>query len=559
MTWCLFARTLDGLRNPDIIPWHGTGNAYVRLDLHTDQTEQCIERSTNPNRIELNKAAATPDQIERMIGMSFETFRNTIILGQGRDLFLDLEPSRKMALFSEMLNLDKWEYRSELASQSTQKFEGALSAAHAREEAIRAAGTEVAAQIKINSRENDLWEVERAKTLLAAKGDLEKMEKQHEAECRRQIKYNLAYDGAMTELKACEREITELEELRNHAKADCDKYELGIKVASAESKHLETELAKHAKGKGNCPTCGQPLTTGRNNVRNHKATIEASLAACRKTVLAGIPSAAKSAFSDLEGQVKKAQEAAQSFVAKADKARDAMDTFNVPISQLAARIEQVKKARSSKEDEVNPFTRSLSELRKRARTLSDDLKNNKAEITKHEELIECTSFWIKGFKEVRLQIIEEVLQELEICTDAMLDEVGLTGWGLLFDVERETAAGGIQRVLHVSVQSKRMPKAVKFQCFSGGEKQRLRLVGSLALADVLLNRAGVMSEFEVLDEPSRGLSVEGLYDLIDALADRARERGKAVWLCDHRIAQSNRFASVLKVEKSARGTRVSSQ
>lgn len=487
--------------------------------------------------------------------MSFETFRNTIILGQGRDLFLDLDPSRKMALFSEVLNLDKWEYRSELAQKSTQDFEGALSAAHAREEAIQAASTEVAAQIKVNSRENDLWEVERAKTLLAAKGDLEKMEKQHEIEYRKQIKYNLAYDGAMTELKACEREIKELEELRDHAKTDCDKHELDIKVAAAESERLGIELSK-LKNSGKCPTCGQPVT---GQLNKHKKEIEAQIAACRKKVLAGIPSAAKSALGDLAGQIKKTKETAQNFVAKADKARDAMDIFNAPISQLAARIEQIKKARVSKEEEVNPYTRGLSELRKRARVLSDDLKNNKAEIIKQEELIECTSFWIKGFKEVRLQIIEEVLQELEICTDAMLDEVGLTGWSLLFDVERETAAGGIQRVLHVSVQSKRMPKAVKFQCFSGGEKQRLRLVGSLALADVLLNRAGVTSEFEVLDEPSRGLSVEGLYNLIDALADRARERGKAIWLCDHRIAQSNRFTSVLKVEKSSRGTRVSSQ
>src|SRR4029077_19584673 len=122
----------------------------------------------------------------------------------------------------------------------------------------------------------------------------------------------------------------------------------------------------------------------------------------------------------------------------------------------------------------------------------------------------------------QLYVITEVLQELEFVSNAMLADVGLEDWQIKFSIEKETQAGTLQSGLHVTILSPSNDKPVRWKCWSGGEGQRLRLVGALALSDVLLNHAGITTNLEVLDEPTSHLSQEGVRDLLPFLAERAR-------------------------------------
>src|SRR6202035_4690082 len=95
---------------------------------------------------------------------------------------------------------------------------------------------------------------------------------------------------------------------------------------------------------------------------------------------------------------------------------------------------------------------------------------------------------------------------------------------------------------------------VKWRSFSGGENQRLRLIGALALSEVLLNYVGITPTLEILDEPSKSLSRQGVKDLIDYLADRAQNLGKRILLVDHHAYESSKFASVTTVVKDKSGS-----
>jgi energy-coupling factor transporter ATP-binding protein EcfA2 len=155
-----------------------------------------------------------------------------------------------------------------------------------------------------------------------------------------------------------------------------------------------------------------------------------------------------------------------------------------------------------------------------------------------------------------LHIIEDVLAELQITANAMLEQVGLLGWELRFEAERETKKGTLQRGLNVFVKSPHNEKPVKWESWSGGEGQRLRVLGALALGEVLLNRAGVEPTLEVLDEPTSHLSPQGVQDMIDMLHDRAASLGRTVLYADQTAIASDQFASVLTVERSGQGTRI---
>ena len=171
-------------------------------------------------------------------------------------------------------------------------------------------------------------------------------------------------------------------------------------------------------------------------------------------------------------------------------------------------------------------------------------------------LMERTRFWVKGFKDVRLYVIEEVLAELELTTNAALEEVGLVGWKVEYSIEKETKSGTIQRGLNVIIHSPATKTPVRWECWSGGEGQRLRIVGALALSQVLLNYAGIETNLEVLDEPTQHLSAEGVRDCCDFLAARAKQLGRQCWYVDHQSVESTRFASVVTVVKDKRGARI---
>ena len=130
-------------------------------------------------------------------------------------------------------------------------------------------------------------------------------------------------------------------------------------------------------------------------------------------------------------------------------------------------------------------------------------------------------------------------------------------WGITYATEKETKAGTRQQVLDVAVRSPASgDESVRWEVWSGGEGQRLRLAGALALSEVLLAHAGVRFDLRVLDEPTRGLSPEGVRDLCELLTEYAAQADLAVWYIDHAAVDSAAAASTLMVIKDGSGSRI---
>jgi energy-coupling factor transporter ATP-binding protein EcfA2 len=122
-------------------------------------------------------------------------------------------------------------------------------------------------------------------------------------------------------------------------------------------------------------------------------------------------------------------------------------------------------------------------------------------------------------------------------------------------MERETQSGKIKPGLSVSIFKPKHDEPVKWESWSGGESQRLRVIGAVALSEVLLRRAGVTCDLIVLDEPTRHLSPEGVGDLVEFLVELGRDH--QVFYIDHQVVQSNQFASLITVTRSTSGAKIS--
>lgn len=204
----------------------------------------------------------------------------------------------------------------------------------------------------------------------------------------------------------------------------------------------------------------------------------------------------------------------------------------------------------------NPYTAQIAKKQSAKKAAKEALHELKAEINALNEDHTAVSYWVGGFKRVRLFIVEETLRQLELEINNCLGSLGLLDWHIELDVERENKSGGITKGFTVLIHAPGAPGPVKWEAWSGGETQRLRLAGDLGLANLIMERAGLSSTIEFFDEPSRHLSQEGMLDLAETLYQRAIGSQKKLWVIEHNLLDYP-YTGAVTVTKDSEGSRLS--
>jgi DNA repair exonuclease SbcCD ATPase subunit len=272
---------------------------------------------------------------------------------------------------------------------------------------------------------------------------------------------------------------------------------------------LEARIAKHA-GKGLCPTCNQKVPNP-------------DLKAIQQN---------KSDFEDKLRRLTRWEQDRES------------------------QISDLKSSISKEMKRENHFSTLIAEKRSSLKAVKDKIESIAQQITKVEEEHVAVSFWVTGFKRIRLIIVEESLRQLEIEVNNNLANLGLTDWAVEFDIERENKSGGITKGFVVLIRSPGHAEPVKFEAWSGGEIQRLSLAGDLGLANLIMEKAGLINSIEFFDEPSAHLSPTGVLDLAETLAERASDQRKRVFMVDHSSLDFGGFSGTITAVKDADGSRL---
>lgn len=223
-------------------------------------------------------------------------------------------------------------------------------------------------------------------------------------------------------------------------------------------------------------------------------------------------------------------------------------------SQSTERLRGLQQSIETEQKRSNPYAVQIKQKLAAVEAVKVRHADLLKQITSLDEDHAAASFWINGFKRLRLFIVEETLRQLEIEVNNNMSSLGLTDWRIEFDVERENKSGGITKGFVVFVYPSEHAEPVRFEAYSGGESQRLRLAGDLGLANLIMERAGLRSTVEFFDEPSRHLSQEGLLDVAETLNQRALQAGKRIFLVDHATIDFGDFADRFLVKKGRGGS-----
>jgi DNA repair exonuclease SbcCD ATPase subunit len=520
MFWGLFGKTVGGLRNTDIKPW--AGKTSTKVTVQVDGHE--VTRTLAPNRVTLDNKDAGPGHIEKLLGLGYDLASHTILMGQGRPLFFDLPPAQKMGLLSEAMGLERWEKRARKAAGEVSRLEGEVGGLERETHSQASLEAELYQMLRRVQDQAKEWDERERVDLASVESEITIRGQRLDKAQNEYAKHDLAYDSAQTELRALGKQIRDLNQEDSRALSVFDKAE-----------RLRAELAVLDIA-GICPTCGQTIT--KKDLTTHRDKLVQQLEALPVVDVVAL-GRQLDALTNAEGKLQE----------KSNQAMDARTRAHGEASQLGAEIAVLKKSLKQKKEEVNPFQEQVMDIKKRRVEITKRLNNLEKQVVSLKGKLDTVRFWVKGFKEVRLFILEELLQEMELVANASLQNVGLIGWEIHYEVERETKSGTTSRGINVWIKSPSNNIPVRWECWSGGESQRLKIIGAAALSDVLLAHVGVQCNIEAWDESSQYLSEAGVEDLVEFLSNRAEEQKKIIFFIDHVARESSWFSSTITITK----------
>lgn len=543
--WALTGRTVRGLRGVDVRTWDGDRDAMCRVDFDIDSTSHWVRRSTVKNGLWLDGKLCSQEEIDRLIGLSIVNIPHTIILGQKQELFYDLKPQHKLEVLSETLQLDRWEARSKNARDKAKQYESDHDAGLlliANHEIFLNAERKALEQAKTQVSD---WERKRAKGDSKREDEQATLVKALTKATAEQGPLDLAYDGAETELRAARKDLmkksAERSKLVDH---------VGVQKVKAANRKREYEDLKEMAESDICPTCNQPIANHKQHA--HDAKLKLKDAKRRAALASDYVIVAETQVELFDKVMERVRKSIVTFGEKSDEAKDGLDRLTARIADIKQQIAVLKA--QTREHEENPYSALVTNCRKQIKIIKQHIDDEQVLVAKYARQAIRAKYWVDGFKQIRLYLLQETLEELQEVTQNMLPEFGLTGWIVEYAIERDTKAGGVSTGLTVTILKPGMSKGVRWEAWSGGEGQRLLIVGAMALSEVLLRRAGIECDLLVLDEPTRHMSKEGIAETVDYLIERGRDA--QIFYCDHAAMESNRFASVITITKDQEGARI---
>jgi len=546
LCWVLFGKFPDGLKAGDLKSWASNEKGYyAKLWLERD----LIVRTWKPNNLTINGEVVEQKELEQRIGISFDTFISSVVLSQGGNMFFDLPPPKKLSMFTSLLGLENWiEYSKQAQNAANDMTEDIFSV---EKEISKLGGMLDSLNTEELQDESKSWRSNKQTKIERAKSKVEDFT--HDfleigVRISKSKKYRKKLD---TKSEAAEKKIVKFDKVVTELKKDIENYCEDLKekrwaVATVKKTldYFETHMGK------TCMECGQKIS--KVEAEKQIVILKKELRKAKKEMqpISDEMDTLLVKGDSLQGIVDKELSEGGKIAEKRKKA------FRI-YEELLHDEMQVKTAMHIAEDRLqearsatNPYRQLLQESKDKESKLLIKVERKEKKAKALELKQTRIRYWVQGFKDIRLHLIKEALLQFELETNAALVNLGLSEqWKINYTIEKETKRGSTIMGFNVYVRSPHTTKQIPFAAWSGGERQRLRIAGSMGFMSLITDRSGIDFGLEVYDEPTQHLSPEGIDSLLSALNSRARQTDKRIWLVDHHTLDYGDFTGHFLVNK----------
>ena len=534
LCWGLFGR-IPKDANTDEVVREGCKSCEVRVVLDSGMA---IVRTRGPNKLYMydsvndtecvnpvkgKDAKETQRLIEDIIGMSFETFCQSVYFSQNyTKKFITATEEEKAKILSELQDLGQFDKARKVAADRAKGVEADVSALS---QEIRISDQKISTNLEAARQVlklKDAQVAEQAKRIQEIAAEIEFTEsvlKNMKLEPVT-VEDTTALEAELKELTAKEHvlrnKIAFGEQQNTHAtalKARLTAEEKRLKLQAATvARKQETYLAP---AKPVCPTCSTQLE---NDIclQDYFATLKAECVDIEQglthvaTELAGftlidvVPYAkelevVKSQATTLAASLSQAKGAEKRYIVEVEKKKSLETTLATSKKRLIT--EQIKS--------FDTFDEQLNAIKKRLDTdiahrteCYAILETKTVELTQLETLKE-------GFKELKSHVFRSVLNELSFKANKYLSVLFKMPVQIIFDNASEE--GEINKIFtHVTMDGATRPLGL----YSGGQFRRIQLAVDLALSDIIAGRSGKPITLRIFDEVLKDLSLESKEEML---------------------------------------------
>lgn len=552
LVWCLYGTTARGLRAKNVKTWGKGRSVSATLFYTKDGKEHTVFRSWNPNNLTLDKKITHQSDINQNLGMSKEVFLSSVVIGQFNTHFFDLPPAAKTKILEEILTLNYW---SCLANEAKEQnvyltrcinetknvcdlFKSKIESLEEEKETTLYLKRHFKSEIQkgIKEQQEKLYDAE--KDLMEDEIDLDNIKKK--------LERNIKTEALLT------KESEELDEIIVNLGGelyDKDKLRQELDGGIGELKEVMANLKNMT---GTCPECFQELNENHIKTQLTKLEIELKEAEEKLDKETETYKLLKDKYSMVDGENDKYSRRLKDIKEEQRRLYESLIELETNISFYNEEILSIKAAIKTLKNKESPHERILKEIQQSISDNKMKLKTSQKDLHEIMKEAESCKFWTGEFKSMRLKLIEMVLDQLTIEVNNSLIDLGLIGWEVSFETERSTVVGGVTKGTFLSVKSPLKEKVVPWEAWSGGESQRLRIAGTMGLANLVKDSANVRPNVMFWDEPSNHLGGAGLEDLISYLSSKTSSLGPngQIYLVDHRVlSESGDFTGSILIQK----------
>lgn len=571
LTWLLFGKTSTNLKASNIVNWGSKKPCKVEFSFEENGIEYLVSRTQTPNLLTLNGKVITQEELEDVLKLNIRSFLYSIFISQFGNKFVDLLPNERMIVFTDIMEetLGRWSNYSDKSKMLRDKMSGLLADLDKKKSTVE--GKLQSINIEHLEEEFNDWDSDRNKKISdyldqATKKEQEKivfLDKKLVLKSKLSLDttdLDKEKDSLVIEREEADKQLASLLLEEKSILKDIHSINAVMGVKENEIKELSSLEAK-----ARCSFCKQNINKDillqeisflRDAIflsikENDENKVE--LAKTQKKI-----KRIKEEIEEIDDDKKKLEE-------KISKEKEKKKSIETEILLLEKDINSVEKEIVGINNKVeilktdsNPFEELLKRSKEEFKIAKDSIKKIDSDIEKSRMRFEALDFFVKGFKDIKLMLTEEALQEFEISINNNIHRLGLgEDWNIELKIMDETKSGTIKKGFTVLVNSPLNNSSVPFECWSGGEAQRLRLAISFGLSDFIKSRRGIDWNWLILDEPSQFLSEKGIIQMIEILKEKSIDDKMKIFLIDHRkLPIFGEFDSFINVVKDINGSSI---
>src|SRR5260221_7995940 len=531
VSWCLEGKTTRGLRSNDIIA-RGYNTCFVIVEVDVGNEILKIKATQNPNSLTCNGHTVDRETLTKQLRLNFQSFLYSVIIPQAGNSFLDLSPGEKLTLFSQIMDLDLWLEKSELALEKSNEIKDSIDVCERNIAQLNGHLTALVSTMEdllVKSKEFDQKKAAKVEHLTI---ELNKIIADIEGFKTEIIVFDLAIKELVPKIRCAEDAVKRQDQHIKDLEFELTEADKELSVANHKITIIKESL-KQLEGVGAiCSVCKQPVDE-RHLIKETKK-LESGLKTLQglKTVLLDAKKEININKSEIITLISKLDTEFMQLRTKETKTKNSKNAIENEIVYLEREYKRLEIEIRKTKEQKNEFNQMITEKRDEVSEVNKKIDGIKSKIAQLNEDYAATHFWVGGFKRLRLHIIEETLRTLEVEVNNNLASLGLGDWKIEFDIERENKSGSITRGFSTFIHGSNN-EMIKYETLSFGETQRVKLAGCFGLANLIMERAGLVSKVELYDEPSEHITEEDITDTLNTLRDRAINNDRVVVVVDH--------------------------